>query len=207
MRPPELRLFDDELIRDSGRFVPGRSYSPETQIRPGQRISPQTEIKPGERRSVATEFRPGGQAHNKLPVGSVTIRTDQNGSRRAWVKVAEPNKWVLRARVVWERLHGPVPPGKLIHHDDHDSINDSPSNLIALTRKEHAAEHFEEAKRGGFSSDEAREHAEARRIHPREKACEVCGTVFTPKPSKRKRAKTCSTVCANTLFSRAVRCC
>jgi hypothetical protein len=126
-----------------GRFVPGVSASPETQIRPGERISPETEIRPGQRLSPATEFVPGQAAHNRLPVGSVTVRI-YKGTRRAWVKVAEPKEWRLRALVVYEQAFGPVPRGLVVHHRDHDSLNDVPENLVAITRAEHAQEHRDE---------------------------------------------------------------
>ena len=85
-------------------------------------------------------FVKGRESENKLPLGSVTIRT-LKGKQRGWVKVAEPNVWRLRAVVEFEKAHGPVPAGKLVHHRDHDSLNDAPDNLVALTRKEHADTH------------------------------------------------------------------
>lgn len=115
--------------RQSGRFMPGERPSPATEIQPGQRLSP------------ATEFKKGERAHNKLPVGTVRIRTFR-GVQRAWVKVAEPNKWRERAKVVWEEHNGrPVPRGYTIHHRDRDPLNDAPENLQALTRADHAKEH------------------------------------------------------------------
>lgn len=127
-----------------GRFASGYTHSPATQFKPGYRNSPQTEIRPAQRLSPATEFKPGQAAHNKLPIGAETIRTFR-GVSRAWVKVAEPNKWRERAKVVWERAHGrTIPRGYVIHHIDRDSLNDSPSNLVAMTRKQHALEHAEE---------------------------------------------------------------
>lgn len=136
-------------------------------IQPGEHRSPSTEIQPGQRLSPGTEFRPGGPAHNRLPVGSVRIRTFR-GVKRAWVKVAEPNVWRERAKVVWEREHGrPIPRGRVIHHRDRDSLNDDPSNLVALTRSEHAREHLDEVKAAGFSSDESRLRAVAKRRRQR----------------------------------------
>ncbi len=121
------------MNRVQGRFLPGVSYSPATQIKRGDRLSP------------ATEFRAGQQAHNKLPVGAVRERREANtGLMRAWVKVAEPNVWKKRAVVVWESLHGPLPRGQVVHHKDRNSLNDAPGNLIALTRKAHAEEHRKE---------------------------------------------------------------
>jgi hypothetical protein len=82
-------------------------------------------------------------SHNRLPVGSVTIRTrhKRGGERRAWVKVAEPNVWKLRAVLVWEEHHGPVPRGMVVHHEDGDKLNDVISNLKMMSKAEHLAEH------------------------------------------------------------------
>lgn len=97
-------------------------------------------IPKGERRGRGTEF--SGPPHNTLPVGTVTIRKRPGRDDvRAWVKVAEPNAWRPRAVVEWEKAHGPVPKGYVIHHVDHDSLNDDPANLQALSRGDHAALH------------------------------------------------------------------
>lgn len=127
---------------DGGRFARGVRSSPETMFKPGERRSPRTEFKPGEHRSRASEFTPGQAAHNHLPVGSETVRVEwYTGKRRAWVKVAEPNRWRKRAIVVWESTNGPLPRGMVVHHIDRDALNDDPANLVALTRAEHVEEH------------------------------------------------------------------
>lgn len=116
--------------RDTGRFIAGTHYSPATQFKAGQRPSP------------ATEFQPGQEAHNRLPIGTVRVRRETNtGLLRAWIKVAEPNAWQKRAVLVWEKANGPLKRGLVVHHRDHDSLNDEISNLAALTRKQHAQEH------------------------------------------------------------------
>jgi len=138
-----------------GRFIVGRSYSPATQFKAGEHAAPATEIQPGQRLSPATEFKPGMDAHNRLPVGSVSVRRETHtGLDRAWVKTAEPNVWRKRAVLVWEAEHGPVARGLVIHHRDRDSLNDAPTNLQALTRKEHTDEH-----RGELESARARNGA------------------------------------------------
>lgn len=138
------------LPRDVGaRFVAGYSYSPATKFVRGQRTSPATEIKRGEHRSKRTEFVKGQAAHNKLAVGTVTIRMEQaTGNPRAWVKIAEPNKWRQRAVVVWESVNGPLPRGHLIHHVDHGTLNDAIENLVCITRREHSREHRAELSSG-----------------------------------------------------------
>lgn len=96
----------------------------------------------GERRGKATEFQKGIVPKNKLVVGSETIRTNhKTGSVRAWVKIAEPNVWRLRALVVWESTNGPLPKGYVVHHHDRNPLNDSLCNLRLLSRKEHLSEH------------------------------------------------------------------
>jgi hypothetical protein len=124
------------------KFQPGEHRSVATEFRPGQRFSPATEIRRGQRISPRTEFKPGQAAHNKLPIGSVRIRKETHtGLLRAWVKTAEPNVWRKRAVVVWEAIHGPLPRGSVVHHDDRNSLNDDPDNLQGLTRKAHTDEH------------------------------------------------------------------
>lgn len=91
--------------------------------------------------SPATEFKPGHNGTRRLPVGSVTFRTDKAGKPRAWVKIAEPSVWRPRAIVNWEAKHGPLPPGQIVHHRDRDSLNDSVENLAALTPAQHAKDH------------------------------------------------------------------
>jgi hypothetical protein len=79
----------------------------------------------------------------RLPVGTVSIRTRHNRGkvRRAYVKVAEPSVWILRARLVWERAHGPIPRGVGIHHKDRDTLNDALDNLELVSKAEHLAIH------------------------------------------------------------------
>lgn len=95
----------------------------------------------GERRSPDTEFRVGQPAPNWLPVGTVHTRTQQGDRPRAWVKVAEPNVWRPRAIVVWESEHGPIAPGRVVHHVNEDPMDDRLCNLDALTRAEHVRRH------------------------------------------------------------------
>ena len=65
----------------------------------------------------------------------------RQGNQRVRVKIAHPNKWKMRSVKVWEDHHGPVPTGKIIHHDDRNTMNDSIENLLCLTRAEHIEEH------------------------------------------------------------------
>lgn len=61
--------------------------------------------------------------------------------QRAWVKVAEPNVWKLRAQLVWEQKNGPIPRGFGVHHRDENTLNDEIDNLELLNKAEHLAIH------------------------------------------------------------------
>lgn len=99
----------------------------------------------GLRHSPSTEFKKGRASERKLPVGTVTVRHRKKDKHpRAWVKVAEPSVWRERSKVVWEASNGPVPRGSVVHHKDRNPLSDEISNLQAMTRAEHAREHYEE---------------------------------------------------------------
>ena len=72
-----------------------------------------------------------------------------------------------------------------VHHLDHNGHNPAPDNLDVMDADAHR-----------------KHHADERLIYSRSKACAVCGDVFTPHPTKRKRQLTCSRDCANQLRSR-----
>lgn len=94
-------------------------------------------------RNTAGQFTTKPQ---KYAVGEVTVRTrhSRGGVQRAWVKIAEPNSWKLRAVLVWESVHGPAPRNRCIHHIDGNSLNDDPANLALVSMSEHLALHRSE---------------------------------------------------------------
>lgn len=63
-----------------------------------------------------------------------------------------------------------------VHHKDFNKSNNAASNLVCMEMKDH------------------------QRLHKQKysyiKKCAVCGKEFTPHPTKRERAKTCSPACA-----------
>ena len=50
------------------------------------------------------------------------------------MKVADPNKWKLKQRVVWESAHGPVPKGSCIIFLDGNKQNTDLGNLQMVKR-------------------------------------------------------------------------
>jgi len=138
---PCYRLWREENNMAGGQFVKGSI--PWNKGMKGIHMSP------------ATEFKRGSVSANKLPVGSVTIRTRKRDNRqRAWVKIAEPSVWKPRALVVWEEHNGPIPKGHVIHKIDDDPLNDDIGNLSMVTRAEHMVMHrpgFEDKRRENSS--------------------------------------------------------
>ena len=91
--------------------------------------------------SPGSEWKPGRASERLMPLGSITTRTDKAGKERRYIKVDMPNVWEFYAVWFYRHTHGPIPKGHVIHHRDHDSLNDTPDNLQRLTRAEHLNVH------------------------------------------------------------------
>jgi hypothetical protein len=87
-----------------------------------------------------------GNPDRSVPIGTVRIRTrhKRSGEQRAFIKIAEPNVWILRARHIWEQARGPIPRGMGIHHKDRNKLNDDLGNLELVSKAEHIDEHRDE---------------------------------------------------------------
>ena len=80
-----------------------------------------------------TMFRKGNIPPNHRPVGSERINVDGYVE----IKVAEPNKWRAKHRVVYEEYHGEeVKKGEVVIFLDGNRLNFEVDNLIKLTRAE-----------------------------------------------------------------------
>lgn len=106
-----------------GRFEKGR-----TSHNKGQKMSPEQYEK-----AKATMFKPGNIPANHRPVGSERVNVDGYVE----IKIAEPNKWRLKQREVWERHYGE----KLTSNDaiiflDGNKLNLEVNNLVKVTRAE-----------------------------------------------------------------------
>jgi predicted RNA-binding Zn-ribbon protein involved in translation (DUF1610 family) len=98
---------------------------------------------------------------------------------------------------IWESVNGrTVPPGHVIHHADHDPENNHPGNLAAMEHGDHDRHHRAAIKR----SAEACARIQAgvleswARRQSRTVTCEVCGSQFETRSSRRV-IRFCSTRC------------
>ena len=53
------------------------------------------------------------------------------------MKVAEPNKWRMKHRIVWEEHHGKIPDGQNVIFLDGNKLNTEIENLALVTNSEH----------------------------------------------------------------------
>lgn len=93
-------------------------------------------------------FTKGSPSEFMLNIGEIRVRTrhKRGNEKRAFIKVAHPNVWVLLSRKVWEDEHGAIPKGLLIHHKDGNKLNDSIDNLELVSKSKHLAIHRTEFK-------------------------------------------------------------
>lgn len=79
-----------------------------------------------------TMFKKGNVPANHRPIGSERITIDGFVE----IKVAEPNRWKAKARVIYEKEFGTIPEGYIIIYLDGNKQNLEPNNLKAISRKE-----------------------------------------------------------------------
>jgi phage protein len=79
-----------------------------------------------------TMFKKGNISHNYRPVGSERVNVDGYIE----IKVADPSKWELKHRVVWEESNGKIPAGMNLIFKDNNPLNTKLDNLMLVTRAE-----------------------------------------------------------------------
>lgn len=94
----------------------------------GKKMSPEVYEK-----AKATMFKKGNIPPNYRPVGSE--RTTVDGYRE--IKVADPNKWELKHRYIYEQHYGKIPKEDIVIFLDNDKTNFDINNLKRISRKEH----------------------------------------------------------------------
>ena len=100
------------------------------QFKPG--FTPWNKGVKGYRGPNGGSFRKGHAPWKQRPVGSLS----RNREGFVMIKVADPNVWELCHRVIWEREHGPIPPGMNVIFADGDKNNLDPENLLLASVSE-----------------------------------------------------------------------
>lgn len=77
-------------------------------------------------------FKKGQTSWNKAKIGDEAWTTD--GYLK--VKIAEPNKWRFKHVVEWEKVHGPIPNGKMLTFLNGNHADCSPENLALITKSD-----------------------------------------------------------------------
>jgi hypothetical protein len=99
--------------------------------------------------SKKSEFKKGSIPKNKVKIGTIVIRNGhkkRQAKKRRWIKIEEPNKWILYANYIWIKYKKILNKGMIIHHKDKNSLNDKINNLEELTRKDHMNIHRKDLK-------------------------------------------------------------
>lgn len=79
-----------------------------------------------------TSFKKGNSPHNQLPIGSERLTKDSYIE----VKIADPNKWELKHRLIYKQHYGEIPKGKKVIFADRNIYNFDIDNLILVTKAE-----------------------------------------------------------------------
>lgn len=88
--------------------------------------------KRGQENSRKTTFKKGNIPANHREVGSERLNIDGYYE----IKVAEPNKWILKHKFIWEYINGKVPKGFKIIFADGDKKNFNIENLLLVSNEE-----------------------------------------------------------------------
>ena len=83
-------------------------------------------------KTKATMFKKGNIPQNYRPVGSERITKDGYIE----IKIADPNKWQLKHKYVYEQINGKIPNGYAILFLDGNKLNTDISNLKLIKRSE-----------------------------------------------------------------------
>lgn len=89
-------------------------------------IKPQNAIQKGQHLSPQTQFKKGDKPLNYKPVGTERIDIKDG---YVLVKVADPNVWKAKHRMIWEEAYGPIPPKHRLIFLDGNRLNISLDNL------------------------------------------------------------------------------
>lgn len=131
LKKPEIfRSIAGKMGQDHPKAIAWRFQKGHVPSNKGKKLSADV-LKKIER----TQFKPGNKPKNWKPVGSERVNVDGYCE----IKVAEPRKWKLKPRVIWEEANGAIPPGYNIQFKDHNPQNCTLENLYMISKSEQMA--------------------------------------------------------------------
>lgn len=77
-------------------------------------------------------FSKGQKPHNYKPVGTERV----NSEGYTDIKIADPNVWKQKHRIMWESENGPIPKGHVLIFGDGDKTNITMENMLLVTRSQ-----------------------------------------------------------------------
>ena len=96
----------------------------------GKKVSPEIYAK-----MQPTMFKKGQNPVNHRDVGSERVNVDGYIE----IKVAEPNRWRLKHRVIWEQVNGAIPKGFNVQFKNHNPLDCRLDNLYLISKAEQMA--------------------------------------------------------------------
>ncbi len=78
-------------------------------------------------------FKKGSIPHNHKPVGHERIDAKDG---YILIKIAEPNVFVHKHRLIWEQAFGPIPDGQIVKFKDGNKLNCTLDNLMLISRSD-----------------------------------------------------------------------
>ena len=82
-----------------------------------------------------TMFKKGHTPVNHRDVGSERVNADGYIE----IKVAEPNRWRLKHRVIWEQVNGAIPKGYNVQFKNHNPLDCRLENLYLISKADQMA--------------------------------------------------------------------
>ena len=82
-----------------------------------------------------TMFKKGQTPVNHRDVGSERVNVDGYIE----IKVAEPNRWRLKHRVIWEQVNGAIPRGHNVQFKNHNPLDCRIENIYLISREDQMA--------------------------------------------------------------------
>ena len=89
-----------------------------------------------------TSFKKGRKPWNKGKPGyQISSKSKGYIDSHGYLVFCIKKKQIFAHRMIWEKYHGKIPKGYIIHHKDKNRLNNDISNLKLITRGEHSKIH------------------------------------------------------------------